>query len=224
MQHTDKSFDRELQDLKNNILKMGSLVEEMITFSMKSVVDRDEKVARKVIEMDPVVNQTEIAVDQLCLQLLALRQPAASDLRFITIGLRISKDLERMADLAVNVSEVSIELNKEPQLKPYRDLPMMGEKTRAMVKDALDAFVEQDSEKAHHVCQLDDEIDDLNRKIYRELVEMMKSSSEYVSRCVQLLFIARHYERIADHATNIAEEVIFMVKGQDIRHGQTQGG
>lgn len=219
-EHIDKQYEQELKLLKEDILKMGGLVEETIARSMKGLVERDSKIAEEVIRKDPEVNQLEMAIDERCLQLLALRQPAASDLRFITIGLRASKDLERMGDLAVNIAEQSIELNKEPQLKPYIDLPKMAAKTQQMVKQSLDAFVKREAELAQAVCEMDDEVDSLNDRVFEELVTLMKKDSEAVSRAVRLLLISRHFERIADHATNIAEEVIFMVKGKDIRHGR----
>ncbi len=219
-QHTDKKFEQDLRGLKDEILKMGGIVEEMIALSMKALVERDTKLAREIIEKDRAVNQLEMEVDDRCLQLLALHQPAASDLRFITIGLRISKDLERMGDLAVNISEQAIDLNREPQLKPYVDLPKMAASTQAMVKGALDSFVEKNAEMAEGICEMDDEVDALNNHVFQELVALMGTDSTAVSRAVRLILVSRHLERIADHATNIAEEVIFMVQGKDIRHGR----
>ena len=217
--HTDKQYEEELKALKEEILKMGGVVEEMITQSMKSLIDRDTNLARQVIGRDPEVNQMELTIDDLCLRHLALRQPAASDLRFITIGLRASKDLERMGDLAVNIAEQAVELNKEPQLKPYIDLPKMAQKTQNMVKSALDAFVQKNALLAKKVCETDDEVDDLNDRVFEELVVLMQNDSTSVTRAIRLILVARHLERIADHSTNIAEEVIFMVQGKDIRHG-----
>lgn len=217
-QHTDKHFEEELQNLKESILKMGGIVEDMISRSMKALIERDSHIAEAVIHRDPEANKMEIAIDERCLRLLALHQPAASDLRFIAMGLRASKDMERMGDLAVNIAEQSLELNKAPQLKPYKDLPLMGEKSRDMVKGALDAFVKKDVALAKSICEMDDVIDDLNDKVFDELVEMMEKESDSVERATRLILVARHLERIADHATNIAEEVIFMVQGKDIRH------
>ncbi len=220
MEHTDRQYEQGLRELKEEILQMGGVVEVMIARSMKGLVERNSNIAEEVIAKDPEVNRLEVAVDGHCVELLALHQPAASDLRFITIGLRASKDLERMGDLAVNISEQSLALNKEPQLKPYVDLPRMAEKTQQMVKQALDAFVKRDADLAQRVCEMDDEVDSLNDRVFDELVELMEKDSTAVSRSVRLILVARHLERIADHATNIAEEVIFMVKGKDIRHGQ----
>ncbi len=220
--HTDKNYEEELRRLKEEILKTGGVVEEMLSQSTKALVERDSHLAQEVIQRDPEVNELEIKIDELCLQLLALRQPAASDLRFIAIGLRASKDLERIGDLAVNISEQTLELNKEPQLKPYVDLPKMAERTRKMVKGSLDAFVKRDANLAQSVCEMDDEVDTLNHHVFEELMSLMQQDSQSVSRAIRLILIARHFERVADHATNIAEEVIFMVQGKDIRHGGGQ--
>ena len=219
MEHTDKQFEEELRGLKECILKMGSLVEEMVAQAMKALIERDSTLSEKIMKRDPEANRLEVEIDDRCIKLLALRQPAGSDLRFIIIGLKISKDLERMGDLAVDICEQALELNKEPQVKPYVDLPNMAQKAQAMVKEALDAFVERDVKKAREVCEADDEVDILKHKIFRDLAELMSSTPQSVSRALQLILTSRHLERIADHATNIAEEVIFMVEGKDIRHG-----
>ncbi len=223
-QHTDKLFEDELKILKEDILKMGGLVEEMLAKSSKALIERDTNLARQVLKQDPDVNRLEVLIDDHCLELLARWQPAASDLRFITIGLRISKDLERMGDLAVDICEQVVEINKEPPLKslgesPFDDFSLISEKTKQMVKEALDAFVRQDAELAQRVCEADDEVDDLKRKLFDDLVNLMQTNLEVVRRGTRLILVSRHLERIADHATNIAEEVIFMVKGKDIRHG-----
>lgn len=217
--HTDKKYEEELEALKEDILKMGGIVEEMLARSMKALVERDSNLAKEIIKRDREVNVLEMAIDERCLQLLALHQPAASDLRFISIGLRITKDLERMGDLAVNISEQALDLNKEPQLKPYVDLPKMATKAQDMVQETLDAFVRRDAELAQKVCEMDDEIDDLNDHVFKELISFMEKDPTSISRAVRLILVSRHLERIADHATNIAEEVIFMVQGKDIRHG-----
>lgn len=217
--HTDRQYEKELRRLKEEILETGGVVQEMIAQSMKALVERDSDIARQVLARDPEVNQMELKIDDLCLGILALRQPAASDLRFITIGLRASKDLERIGDLAVNIAEQAVELNQEPQLKPYVDLPEMAAKTQKMVKDSLDAFVRRDADLAQRVCEIDDEVDTLNDRVFDELVSIMQKDPTSVTRAIRLILVARHLERIADHSTNIAEEVIFMVQGRDIRHG-----
>ena len=218
-EHTDKHYEQELKDLKEAILKMGGIVEEMIARSMKSLIERDSRIVGEVTLQEGTANRLEMEIDDRCLQLLALRQPTASDLRFITIGLKISKDLERIGDLAVNIAEQAMELNKEPQLKPYVDLPLMGQKVQQMVRGVLDSFVNRDASRAQQVCEVDDEVDDLNRKVLQELIALMQKDSSAVTRGMHLIWIAKQLERIADHATNIAEEVIFMVQGRDIRHG-----
>lgn len=217
-QHTDKHFEEELRDLKEKILEAGGTVEEMITRAMRSLTERDSKMAEEVIRRDFSVNRLELEIDDLCVKLLALRQPAASDLRFITVGLRASKDLERMGDLAVNIAEQALALNKEAQLKPYADLPKMALKAQEMVKLALDAFVKRDVEQAQRVCEMDDTVDSFEHSIFQELIDLMGKDSKAAERGTRLILVAQQLERIADHATNIAEEVIFMVQGRDIRH------
>lgn len=219
-QHIETHFDRELRALKEEILKMGAIVEQMIDGSLKALVNRDLQLMGQVLQRDQEVDQLEIHIDDICLQMLALRQPAASDLRFIATGIKITKDLERMGDIAVNIVEEERALLQEPQLKPYHDLPLMGEKARSMVKRALDAFVAADANEAQAVCEMDDEVDELNHRIEEELFDIMRRDPSTVFRGVHLLFVSRQYERLGDHATNIAEQVVFMVKGQDIRHGQ----
>lgn len=218
--HTDSHFDTELKQLTDSILKMGHLVQGMIANSMKALLDRNSNLAEEVIRTDDQVNKLEVYVDDLCLKLIALRQPKARDLRFVTIGLRASTDLERMGDLAVNISERVVLLNKEAQLKPYVDLPDVAQKTQDMVKNALDALVKKDVGLANKVCESDDEVDGLTHKIYDDLIATMQKDPSAVSRGACLILICRHFERIADHATNIAEQVIFFVEGKDIRHGR----
>ncbi len=219
-EHTDKHYELQLRNLKETILKMGGLIEEMITCSVKVLTERNSRLHEELTIKEKEVNSLEMEIDEKCLEMLALRQPAASDLRFICIGLKISKDLERIGDLAVNISQQAMELNKEPQLKPYIDLPLMATKSQKMVKEALDSFVHRDAQRAKSICEMDDEVDDLNEKIFDELVSFMQKSSDAVSRGTRLIACSKHLERVADHATNIAEQVIFMVQGQDIRHGR----
>jgi len=218
--HTDSHFDTELKQLTDSILKMGTIVQGMIANSMKAIVDRNSDLAEEVIRADDQVNKLEVQVDDHCLKLIALRQPKAKDLRFVTIGLRASTDLERMGDLAVNISERALLLNKEDQLKSYVDLPKVAQNAQDMVKNALDAFVQRDVSLAVRVCESDDEVDELTHRLYDELIEVMQKDPKAVSRGARLILICRHFERIADHATNIAEQVIFLVEGKDIRHGR----
>lgn len=223
LQHTDKQYEDELRQLKEKILEAAGNVEEMITRTIRSLTERDSKMAEDVIRRDFEVNRLELEIDDRCVKILALRQPAASDLRFITIGLRASKDLERMGDLAVNIAEQAISLNKEPQLKPYSDLPRMAMKAQEMLKTALDAFVNRDAERAQKVCEMDDEVDSFEHKIFQDLIDIMVRDPKSVERGTRLILVSQQIERIADHATNIAEEVIFMVQGRDIRHGGKNG-
>lgn len=218
--HTDRRYEEGLGRLKEFILQMGGAVEEMIALAMKGLVERNDKVAQEVLLKEPQVNELEMTIDDHCIELLALHQPAASDLRLITIGLKVSKDLERMGDLAVNICENAMVINKEPQLKPYLDLPQMAAIAQKMVKDSLDAFVKRDALLAEKVCEMDDAVDELNDKIETELIGIMQKDPVTISRGTHLIAVAKHLERVADHATNIAEEVIFMVQGKDIRHGK----
>ena len=174
--------------------------------------------AAQVIENDRQVNTMDVAVDEACLELLALQQPAARDLRFITTAMKISTELERMSDLAENICERAIELHEEPQLKPYIDIPLMAEHAIKMVGEALDAFVRGDSVLARKVLDEDDYIDDLNEQIFRELLSFMMENPQTISRAIRLSFISKYIERIADHATNVAELVVYMVEGKIIRH------
>jgi len=219
--HIYKSFDKELKELKEKLLYEGSLVERAIRDAIKALLERDSTLAEKVISDDDVVNAKEVEIDEFCLKLLALRQPAARDLRFITTAIKINYDLERIGDMAVNVCERVLELNQEPQLKPYIDLPKMAETVQLMVKESLDAFVKEDVELAWKVTRDDEIVDHLHDQIFRELLTYMMQDFKAVSRATRLLFISKYLERIADHAVNIAELVIFMVEGKIVRHLKT---
>jgi phosphate transport system protein len=213
-----RRFDEELAGLKQQILRMGSLVEGQIRQALTALIDRDDDLATQVIENDRQVNTMDVAVDEACLELLALQQPAARDLRFITTAMKISTELERMSDLAENICERAIELHLEPQLKPYIDIPLMAERAIKMVGEALDAFVRGDSALARKILDEDDYIDDLNEQIFRELLSFMMENPQTISRAIRLSFISKYIERIADHATNVAELVVYMVEGKIIRH------
>jgi phosphate transport system protein len=213
-----RRFDEELAGLKQQILRMGSLVEGQIRQALTALIDRDDDLATQVIENDRQVNTMDVAVDEACLELLALQQPAARDLRFITTAMKISTELERMSDLAENICERAIELHEEPQLKPYIDIPLMAERAIKMVGEALDAFVRGDSALARKILDEDDYIDDLNEQIFRELLSFMMENPQTISRAIRLSFISKYIERIADHATNVAELVVYMVEGKIIRH------
>ena len=217
-EHISAIFDQELNDLRARLLTMGGKVEAMIAGSVKSLVDRDSPLAERIIAMDHEINTLEVAVDEKCLELLALRQPAARDLRFITLALKIVTDLERIGDQCANIAKRALELNDEPPLKPYIDIPRMAHWTEVMLKEALDAFVRGDDQLAIKVCKDDSFVDELNMQIQRELLTFMIEDPGTISRALKLNYISKYLERIADHATNIAEMVIFMVKGKDIRH------
>lgn len=217
-QHISAAYDAELHDLRQRLLTMGGLVEVMIADAIKALVERDTPLAERVIAQDHQVNGHEVAIDEKCLELLALRQPAARDLRFITLALKIVTDLERIGDQCANLAKRVREINTEPPLKPYIDIPRMAQWAALMVKEALDAFVRSDDEMAIKVCQDDQLVDELNQQIQRELYTYMLEDPSTISRAMKLTYISKSLERIADHATNIAEMVIFMVKGKDIRH------
>jgi phosphate transport system protein len=217
-QHTNRQYEEELRGLRAGLLKMGGLAERQIAEAIDSLVDRNTEQARTTIARDVEVNRMDTEMDERCIRLLALHQPAASDLRFITTGLKITTDLERIGDNAVNICERAIELNEEPQLKPYIDVPRMAEIAQSMVKDSLDAFMRDDTVLAEEVIDRDDEVDQLNYQIYRELLSYMAEDPQTIPRATRILFVSKYLERIADHATNIAEMVVFMVKGRTIRH------
>lgn len=213
-----RHFDEELKELKEKILRMGGLVEDQIRGSIRALTERDSTLARQIIENDLRVNALDVDVDEDCLRLLALHQPAARDLRFITTTMKISTELERMSDLAENICERAVELNEEPQLKPYIDLPRMANWTLRMVKESLDAFVNQDAALARKVCADDDFVDNLTEQLFRELLSFMIEDPRTITRAIRLTFIGKYIERIADHATNTAELVVYLVEGKIIRH------
>ena len=211
-------FQKELQELKQDLLKMAALVEEAISTAVQSLVKRDSDLAKKTFGGEDQINRMEIDIEDTCLKLLALMHPMAADLRFITSAMKIITDLERMGDQAVNIAERAISLNQEPQLKPYIDIPKIAEIAQSMVKDALDAFVNSDSKLARSVCERDDMVDGLNDQVFRELLTFMMSDPQTITRAVHLMIVCRCMERIADHATNLAEDVIFMLDARVIKH------
>lgn len=217
-QHTNRQYEEELRGLRTGLIKMGGLVESQIADAIEALIERDTARARATISRDAEVNRMDVANDDLAIRLLALHQPAASDLRFITTSLKITTDLERIGDNAVNICERVLELNEEPQLKPYIDIPRMATIAQSMVKDSVDAFMRDDTELAAEVIDRDDEVDGLNYQIYRELLSYMVEDPSTISRATQVLFVSKNLERVADHATNIAEMVVYMVKGRMIRH------
>ncbi len=213
-----KLLEHDLDALKESILKMGSLVEDAIQKSIKALTERNRDLAVAVIDGDRTVNTYDVEIEEECIRLLALWQPKGSNLRFITTAIKIITDLERMGDLAVDVCERAIELLDEPPLKPYIDIPRMAEAAQKMLKDSLDAFIAKDADLALIVCERDDFVDNLNHQIFNELLVYMLQDPKNISRAVRITYIAKYLERIADHATNIAEMVVYMVKGKVIRH------
>ena len=216
--HIDRHYDEELQELRHLVLEMGGFVEKQVADAMQALVERDEDAARLIIERDKTVNSMDVQIDDVCLRLLALHQPAGRDLRLITTALKITTDLERAGDMAENIAERAIELSREPQLKPLIDIPRMATIAQGMLRQALDAFVREDPEMALDVCRQDDAVDALTGQLLRELLTFMMEDPHTISRALRLIFVSRYIERLADHATNIAEMVIFMVKGKSIRH------
>ncbi|MDH4183931.1 MAG: phosphate signaling complex protein PhoU [Nitrospinota bacterium] len=216
--HTSKNFETELNNLKDKVLRMGGMVEAAIGKAMRALEWRDAKLAQTVIEEDHLVNRFEVEIDEMCVGIVALRQPAAEDLRLIITGLKISTDLERIGDLAVNMSERVLELMDAPQSASQADLMRMAQIAQGMLHDSLDAYVDRDADKAEAVCKRDNVVDDINRQIFRALLNQMTGAPAGISGYLGLMNISRHMERIADHSTNIAEMVIYLVKGKDIRH------
>jgi phosphate transport system protein len=214
----ERHLDAELTDLKNKLLLMGGSVESQLQDVLQALTERDSNLAIRVVENDLQINRLDLEIDEACLRLLALYHPRAGDLRYITTAMKISMELERMSDMAENIAERAIELNDEPQLKPYIDIPRMAEWTTQMVKECLDAFVNSDAELARKVCLDDSYVDDLTEQLFRELVSFMLEDPNTITRAIRLTFIGKYYERIADHATNIAELVVYMVEGKIIRH------
>lgn len=217
-----RHFEEELQQLKEKLLRMSSLVEDSISLSIKSLVERDSILANKVLNQDDLIDQSEIEIDDFCLKLLALQQPQARDLRFIAASMKIVNDLERMGDLAVNIAHRSLDLLKAPLLKPLIDIPRMAQCTQAMLKDSLNAFVNDDVQLARDVCRRDDEVDNLNVQIFRELLTYMLQDTSSIQRAVDLILVAKNLERIADHSTNIAEDVIYIVEARVVKHNMEQ--
>jgi phosphate transport system protein len=217
-QHTSKAYEHELRTLREKILHMGSLVEEMIQKGALALTSRDTALAKTTMKLDRRINRLECEVDELAMRILATRQPVASDLRFLTTALKIVTDLERIGDLGVNICERVIELNEEPPLSPVQDLGSLSEEVIAVVHDALDALVARDVDKATELLSRDDVIDEHYTRIFQEVLGLMARDPTAIYRATRVQSIAKYLERIADHAMNVAETVVFLVKGKDIRH------
>ncbi len=214
----ERQFDQELNALKENLLKMASLAEEAIAKSIKALVERNSNLAQKIIDQDSKINFLEIEINNQCLKLLALKQPMAVDLRFITSAMKIVSHLERIADQAVNISQRTLELLKQPLLKPLIDIPRMAELAQEMVRTSIDSLVNKDSLLAKRIGERDNLVDDLNDQIFRELLTYMIEDPRTIKRAIELILVGRHLERIADLATNISEEVVFILNGKNIKH------
>ncbi|HVU50041.1 MAG TPA: phosphate signaling complex protein PhoU [Polyangia bacterium] len=221
-EHTNREYEQELRRLREQLLLMGAKVEEIIRGSIRALTERETAVAEQMIAFDKKINQLELEIDELCMQILARRQPVASDLRFITMALKLVTDLERIGDLGVNICERVIELNAEPPLKPYVDMPNMAREVQEMLHEALDAFVAADADRAQRVIVRDRNVDAYYTQIFRELLTYMMEDPRNIFRATRLQSIAKYLERIGDHVTNLGEMVVFMVKGKDIRHGGRQ--
>jgi len=211
-------FEDELKTLKNRLLEMGALVEDRVHRAVHSLIDRKAEEAEAIIAGDREVNELHIEIDDRCLKLLATQTPLAVDLRLITSAIKINSDLERIGDQAVNVAENVVKMLPQPTLKPLIDIPRMAEIAEKMTRDALDSFVKRDPELARDVLRRDDEVDQLKDQVFRELLTYMMADPGTIQRALALILISRNLERIADHATNIAEDVIFLVEAKDVRH------
>jgi len=213
-----KHYSEQLSHLKETVLRMGGLVEQMTHRVVQALVERKPGMLADVRAMEAQVNQLHIDVDEICLELIALRQPAAKDLRFITAAMKINTDMERIGDQAINITESAESLLAVPPLKPLIDIPRMAEIAKGMLKDALDAFVNGDDALALATIKRDDDVDQLKDQVFRELLTYMMADPATIPRAMDLILVSRHLERIADHATNICEDVVFMVQGKDVRH------
>ncbi len=217
-----RHFTIELEELNQKLLQMAGLVESAIHRSVRALLEQDRELAEEVIRDEPKINRMEMEIDGLVTRLLALRQPVARDLRFLTAALKINTDLERIGDLANHIAERSISLMQHPLVKPMTDIPKMATLVQSMLLKCLDAFVNGDADLAHTVLLSDAEVDSLRDAVYKELLEIMQRDPSLVTAAIDLIFVARNLERIGDHATNIAEDVVFLVKGIDVRHHAQQ--
>ncbi|HLN23463.1 MAG TPA: phosphate signaling complex protein PhoU [Patescibacteria group bacterium] len=222
-EHTVRSYDEELAHLTNMIARMGGLAEAQLDGAIQALVKRDSDLAGKVIASDIKVDELEHEVHSFTVRLLALRQPVAHDLRLIVGALKISGDLERIADYAANVAKRALVLNQLPPVKPTAGVPRLGRLVQEIVKEVLDAYVEQDNDKAIKVWKQDEEVDDMYTGLFRELITYMMEDPRNITACIHLMFIAKNIERIGDHATNVAETIHFMVEGRPIRELRPKG-
>jgi phosphate transport system protein len=216
--HTSIQYERELLEIKENLIYMGALVEKGIEKGIRALLERDSLLARQVVAEDIQIDRLDVDIEEKCIKILALRQPAAIDLRFITTAIKINGHLERIGDMAVKISEKVIILNEEPQLKPYIDIPRMAEITMGMIKESLDAFVKEDVALANKVRRDDEMVDNLNEQTFRELLTFMMGDVRTIHRSTIIMQISKSLERISDHAKGIADMVVYMVTGKSVRH------
>jgi len=214
----ERHFERDLEELKERLLWMGNLAERSVHQGVHAVLEADEKLALAVLTEENVINELQIEIDDRVVQLLALQQLMAADLRFVLAIARINNDLERIGDQAVNIAQSAQRIVRHPRVKPYVDLPRMGELAEKMMRDSLDSLVRRDVDLARSVLSRDDQVDQLRDQIFRELLSYMMGDSSVVFPAFELILVAKNLERIADHATNVAEDVIYMVAGSDVRH------
>ncbi len=213
-----RHFEEELEELKDRLLEMSGLVESAVYRSVLAVVESNRELAQEVLTNEAGINQMQIEIDDAATRLLALQQPMATDLRFLTAAIKLNNDLERMGDSAVNIAERGLSLMDQPPVNPSVDIPHLARLTESMVRKSLDAFVKKDADLARSVLASDDPVDDLRDSIYAELIRSMQADPKTVPQCVNLMFVAHNLERIADHATNIAEDVLYLIEGIDVRH------
>jgi phosphate transport system protein len=214
----ERHFEQELAELKERMLVMGGRAENIVRKAIEALKRRDVRLANEVFSDDKVIDQLELEIDERCVNLLALRQPLATDLRFLTSSLKITNELERVGDHAVNIAGGAIRLSEQPMLKPLVDIPRMADMATGMLREALDAFVRRDAETARRLVRRDDAVDDLNTQLFRELVSFMIEDPRTISRAMELVLVARNLERVADLATNVAEEVVFIAEARVIKH------
>jgi len=214
----NRHFDRDIEHLKELLLRMGAMVEDSISQSIRALLERDTEIAEAVIKADSHIDRMELEIDQHTIELIAKMQPAAVDLRLVATAMKINPELERIADLAQDVCERAIELNREPQLKPLVDIPRLARAAQEMVRQSLDAFVRGDAVLARQVIARDDEVDQMTEDSFRELLTYMLEDSAFISRAIRLTFVGKYFERMADGATNICEMVVYLVEGKVIKH------
>ncbi|MCK9273629.1 MAG: phosphate signaling complex protein PhoU [Syntrophales bacterium] len=220
--HTSSQYEKELKEVKENLVLMGALTEKAIRESMRSLLERDSDLARRVIAADSEIDDIDEEIEEMCVRLLALRQPTARDLRFITTAIKINGHLERIGDMAAKISEKALALNEKPQLKPYIDLPRMAEIAQEMIRKSLDALINEDRNLAYRVRMEDEKVDNLNEQIFRELLTFMMEDPRTTHRALLIMQVSKSLERISDHAASIADTVIYMITGKNVRHTGTE--